>query len=142
MRYAARMMSLDCTPLENALAQLEEGLHEAGRQPASELLRDGVIQRFEYTHELALKFIRRALETGFGDVVDEMLYNDVLRTAAERGLINDVQAWFEYRTARNKTSHTYDAKVAADVFRAAQPFLEHVRFLLRRLHALNDTSAA
>ncbi len=136
------MPLLDCTPLEDAVAQLESGLREADRQPDSEVVRDGVIQRFEYTHELALKFIRRVLETVFGDPVDQMAYNDVLRTAAERGLITDTEAWFAYRSARNKTSHTYDAKVAADVFRSARPFLEHVRFLLRRLHALNHTSAA
>ncbi len=123
----ARMTSLDFTPLENALAQLEEGLREAGRQPNSEVVRDGVIQRFEYSHELALKFIRRSLESVFGDAVDQMAYNDVLRTAAERGLISDVKAWFAYRTARNNTSHTYDAAIAADVFRSAGPFLIHAR---------------
>ena len=136
------MLSLDFTPLEDALAQLEEGLREAGRQPNLEVVRDGVIQRFEYTHELSLKFIRRALETGFGVAVDEMLYNDVLRTAAERGLIDDVQGWFGYRAARNKTSHTYDASVAAEVFRSAGPFLIHARLLLQRLHALKDQPAA
>ena len=136
------MPALDFTPLEDAIAQLDEGLQEADRSPESELMRDGVIQRFEYTHELALKFIRRALETAFGEAVDPMPYNDVLRTAAERGLIDDVEAWFDYRTARNKTSHIYDAQVAADVFRSARPFLDHARFLLRRLHALKDKAAA
>jgi hypothetical protein len=73
------MTSLDLSPLEDALDQLEKGILEAAKEPKSELLRDGVIQRFEYSHELALKFIRRALETGFGESVDSMMYNEVLR---------------------------------------------------------------
>ena len=136
------MLSLDLTPLDNAVSQLEKGLKEADLQPDSEVVRDAVIKRFEYTHELALKFIRRSLETGFGEKVDDMLYNDVLRTAAEHGLLDDVQPWFGYREARNKTSHTYDARVAQGVFLLATPFLAHVRTLLRRLHALDDKAAA
>ncbi len=138
----ARMVSLDLTPFSDALAQLDAGLKEALEQPQSELLRDGVIQRFEYSHELALKFIRRALETYFGDPVDQMTYNDVLRTAAERALINDTKAWFGYRAARNKTSHTYDAAIAAEVFGSALPFLRHGRELFLRLDALTHRSAA
>lgn len=100
-----------------------------------------MIQRFEYSHELALKSIRRALETVFGDPVDHMAYNDVLRVAAEHGLIDNVERWFTYRSARNKTSHTYDAAVAAEVFAAARPFLDDARVLLRNLDALPHRSA-
>ncbi len=142
MRYAVGMPSLDFTPLEDALNQLDDGLREAKGRKGSELLRDGVIQRFEYSHELALKFIRRTLETVFGDLVDQMPYNDVLRTAAERGIIADIEPWLGYRAARNKTSHTYDASVAAEVFRSARPFLKHARALLKRLHALDNQAAA
>ena len=136
------MTSLDLSPLEDALDQLEKGILEAAKEPKSELLRDGVIQRFENSHELALKFIRRALETGFGESVDAMMYNEVLRTAAEHGLIENIEAWFDYRTARNKTSHTYDAAVAEQVFLFAQPFLSDAQYLLDRLHALKDRSSA
>jgi nucleotidyltransferase substrate binding protein (TIGR01987 family) len=125
--------TLDFTPLRDALAQLADGLQKAADEPRDELRRDGVIQRFEYSHELAMKSIRRVLETVFGDAVDSMAYNDVLRTAAERGLIRDAEKWYLYRAARNKTSHTYDAKIANEVFDAARDFLEDARFLLTRL---------
>jgi nucleotidyltransferase substrate binding protein (TIGR01987 family) len=131
--YDRPMKALVLDPLDDALAQLASGLQKTEAEPDNELLRDGVIQRFEYSHELAIKFIRRALETIYGDEVDSMAYNDLLRTAAERGLIQDVEAWFDYRLARNKTSHTYDAKVAGEVFRSAAPFLKDARFLLDRL---------
>ena len=140
--YARCIAPLDVTPLANALRQLDAGLRDAERNSLNELLRDGVIQRFEYSHELALKLIRRVLETIFGDNVDTMAYNDVLRTAFERGLISDVEHWFEYRAARNKTSHTYDAAVAAEVYRSARPFLIDARELLIRLHAYADQPSA
>ncbi|HUY90835.1 MAG TPA: nucleotidyltransferase substrate binding protein [Pirellulales bacterium] len=136
------MTTLDFTPLADALKQLEDGLRDAREQPQSEIIRDGVIQRFEYTHELAIKLIRRTLEMVFGDPVDQMPYNDVLRVAAERGLIDNVEAWFGYRTARNKTSHTYDAAVAAEVFRVAQPFVTDARALLDHLDAIGRRAAA
>lgn len=136
------MTSLDFSPLADALLQLDEGLRQSSDYAQNELLRDGVIQRFEYSHELALKFMRRALETIFGDDVDKMAYSDVLRTAAERGLIGDVEPWFAYRIARNKTSHTYDAAVAADVYAVILPFLVDARELLLHLHDLTDSTAA
>lgn len=130
------MNTFDFSSLSDALRQLEEGLKEAEKNPQSMLLRDGVIQRFEYSHELAIKFIKRVLEKTYGDPVDALSYNDVLRSAAERGLIDDVEQWFSFRAARNKTSHTYDAAIAADVYRVAEPFLVLGTSLLRRLHEL------
>ena len=131
------MPALILDSLRDALVQLQAGLCDADREPESEIIRDGVIQRFEYSHELAIKFIRRALETLYADPVDTMPYNDMLRSAAERGLIEHVEAWFDYRAARNKTSHTYDAAVAAEVFASATPFLNDAGFLLDRLEELN-----
>lgn len=140
--YCAPITRLDVSPLADALLQLDVGLQQTEDSPVNELLRDGVIQRFEYSHELALKLMRRALETVYGDDVDKMAYNDVLRTAAERGLIENVDRWFEYRIARNKTSHTYDAATAAAVFSCARPFLVDARELLLCLNALSDSTAA
>ena len=135
-RYTVGMSTLDLSSLTNALEQLEEGLKAAATNPTSEIIRDGVIQRFEYSHELAMKFMKRILETRHGDAVDRMAYNDVLRTAMERGYIRNVEEWFEYRNARNRTSHTYDADVAATVFASARPFLANARFLLQQLEKL------
>lgn len=94
------MSTLDLTPIRSALQQLEDGLAAAEREPGSEIIRDGVIQRFEYSHELALCFIKRVLETQHGDPVDRMQYNELLRTAAERGYIENVEQWFEYHSAQ------------------------------------------
>lgn len=132
------MSELNTTTLRDALKQLENGLLEAERSPASELLRDGVIQRFEYSHESAVRIIKRTLETVFGDQVDPMPHNDLLRTAAERELIEGIERWMDYRLARNKTSHAYDEAVAAEVYRCARPFLNDALFLLKRLDDIVD----
>ncbi len=132
------MPSLDLTSLRSALEQLQKGISEADANPTNELIRDGVIQRFEYSHELALKFIKRVLETRHGDPVDQMSFNELLRTAGERGYITNVESWFDYRKARNQTSHTYNGSVATLVFSVAKPFLLNARSLLSHLEALRD----
>ena len=124
---------LDISSLKNAVKQLREGIDIAESDQGKEIVRDGVIQRFEYCYELAQKMIKRTLETQFDEKVDVMAWNDVLRSAAERGLISNVEQWFEYRTERNKTSHTYDASVAALVYMSAKKFLPDVQFLLSTL---------
>lgn len=99
MRYAADMPSLDFTPLEDALNHLDDGLREAERQKTSELLRDDVMQR--------------ALETDFGDPVDQMplqrrgLRPDAasLRTSA----IGEVK-----RDGARKKTHALGFKIRSD----------------------------
>lgn len=134
------MQQLELTSLKNALKQLEDGLLRAEKEPENELIRDGVIQRFEYSHELAVKFIKRVLEMKHNDNVDQMVYNDILRTAFERGYVRNVEQWFEYRKARNQTSHTYDMEVAAHVYSFARPFLGEAQFLLQNLERNNTTN--
>lgn len=131
------MSTLDLTSLRNALRQLEEGIADAEKHADMEVVRDGAIQRFEYCYELCTKMIKRSLEVQFGDTVDQMNLRDVLRTAFERGLIADVAGWFDFRDERNKTAHTYDELIAAEVFQAAKHFLPEARFLLSKLEQAN-----
>lgn len=53
---------LNLTSLENALRQLEDGMDKMTIDPNDELRRDGVIQRFEYSMDLAWKLIQRYLK--------------------------------------------------------------------------------
>ena len=128
--------SLDFSSLDNAVNQLQVAVEQSGNDLGNELKRDGAIQRFEYTYELCIKFIKRVLETVYADSVDTLAYRDLLRTAAERGLIEDVEQWFLYRDARNKTSHTYEGSVAADVYRVIPVFLPDSQKLLTKFHEL------
>jgi hypothetical protein len=55
-------MSLDITSLGNAVRRLREGLERHKREPTDEQLRDGLIQRFEFTYELTHKMLKRYLK--------------------------------------------------------------------------------
>ena len=59
------------------------------------------------------------------------------RICAEKGLIRDVEAWFEYRGMRNNTAPTYDQAKAEQVYQGISPFLEDAKDLLTRLEERN-----
>ncbi len=55
-------MKLDTTSLGNAVRRLREGLARYEREPTDEQVRDGLIQRFEFTYEIGHKMLRRYLK--------------------------------------------------------------------------------
>lgn len=115
------------TPLARAIASLDAAL----ARPKDEFLRDSVIQRFEYTYELAWRMLKRHLERDEGvENVDRLTRKGLYRLAFEKGLIGDVAAWFEYHRARNATSHAYDEGTAEEVYQAAARFAGDARRLL------------
>lgn len=123
---------IDLSSLQRAIRQLEEGLALAASHPGHELMRDGVIQRFEYSYELCHKMLKRYLEATepSRDVIETMPFPDLIRTGWERGLLlNSWDRWKEYRTARGTTSHTYDSGKAAAVFAIIPQFLDEARHL-------------
>ena len=127
---------IDLAPLRRALDQLERGLAEARANPGHELMRDGAIQRFEYSYELCHKMLRRHLaETEPSrDVVEAMSFPDLIRTGWERGLLaHSWDRWKDFRTHRGTTSHPYDRQKAEAVFAAIPDFLTEARFLLSRI---------
>jgi nucleotidyltransferase substrate binding protein (TIGR01987 family) len=108
----------------------------AATQPDDLLLRDGCIQRFEYTYELSVKYMRRQLEAlaDSPSSIDELGFKDMVRAAAERGLIEDPTAWFGYRELRNATARTYDPDKAQLVFTALPAFLADAQGLSQKLN--------
>jgi nucleotidyltransferase substrate binding protein (TIGR01987 family) len=128
-------MSLDFSPLEKAINSLNRALVRALAAPGDEELRDACIQRFEYTFELCWKMLKRQLELELPNPteVDGYSYRQLFRIGAERGLVQYVEAWFDYRELRNITSHTYDEEKAAKVFQALPAFAGNAEELLARL---------
>lgn len=64
-------------------------------------------------------------------------FRDLLRTAAEWGLIDDVEAWFGYRKMRNIAAHTYDHGKAFQVYQGTLMFVGDAQRFLARLEARN-----
>ncbi|OUD13329.1 nucleotidyltransferase substrate binding protein [Thioflexithrix psekupsensis] len=62
----------------------------------------------------------------------------MMRAAAERDLISDPEAWFEYRRQRNITAHTYDETKAIQVYKTAVLFIDDAKQLLQNLQQRNS----
>ena len=88
-------------------------LQEACEQPFSSFIRDAVIQRFEFCFELSWKLLKLRLEY-LG--VEALNPRDVLQSALSSGLIHEGNLWTEAQRNRNLTSHTYDEKLADQVY--------------------------
>jgi nucleotidyltransferase substrate binding protein (TIGR01987 family) len=124
------------TPLANAIQRLAEGWVRYEQDVTDAQIRDGLIQRFEFTYEISHKLLKRYLETTSATPAqfDAMAFPDLIRTANEQGLLaGDWPAWRVYRDMRAKTSHTYDETLAVEVVRGIPAFLDEARFLLARL---------
>jgi nucleotidyltransferase substrate binding protein (TIGR01987 family) len=96
-----------------ALDQLGRAVEISHQRPLSELEQQGLIQAFEFTHELAWSLMK-----------DYFVYQgntgitgsrDATREAFHGGLITDGDGWMEMIISRNKTSHTYQQKVADEI---------------------------
>lgn len=98
---------------ENAVARLREGV-QAYQQAPAKIVRDGVIQRFEFTCELAWKTTREfLLEQNFTELNSPKA---TMRQAFTYGLIDDEAAWIALLNARNQTSHIYDDATAQEIY--------------------------
>lgn len=101
-----------------ALTKLSQAVKIMSEQIAfnaeiDELLKEGMIQRFEYTHELAWKVMKDYAEyQGYTDIRGS---RDAIRKAFEMGLIDD-KRWMESIESRNLTSHNYDDEVASEIY--------------------------
>ncbi|MDX1920167.1 MAG: nucleotidyltransferase substrate binding protein [Candidatus Caenarcaniphilales bacterium] len=137
-------MKLNFTSLEKAIAQLEKSLRFSKSKLAEDPevfieFRKASIQSFEFTYELAIKMLKRQLEqnASSSEEIDRLSFKDLIRTAAEKGLIDEPTKWFEYREMRNLTSHSYDEERAEDVYKRLYNFLNSTKFLLECLTKRN-----
>jgi nucleotidyltransferase substrate binding protein (TIGR01987 family) len=129
-------VSLDITPLVNAIDRLREGLARHQSEPADDQLRDGLIQRFEFTYELCHRTLKRFIRqtAASPEEVDRMEFQNLIRTANQQGLLlGDWPAWHRYRDARARTSHAYHAKIAQDVADSIPAFLAESEYLRDQL---------
>jgi nucleotidyltransferase substrate binding protein (TIGR01987 family) len=138
---------LDLSSLRDAITSLREGIgvvsNEQWFNAQSEAVRNtliaGVIQNFEFVYELSIKMMRRQIEIGAASPTETYHgdFRDLLRTAGEKGLIADVEAWFGYRKMRNTTAHTYDHEKATRVYNGTLAFIGDAQALLDALGARN-----
>ena len=93
-----------------ALSRLAEGVGLARQQPLSDLEKQGLIQAFEFTHELAWNVMKDYFAyQGNGSIMGS---RDAVREAFAKGLVEEGEGWMEMIKSRNQTSHTYNQKIA------------------------------
>jgi nucleotidyltransferase substrate binding protein (TIGR01987 family) len=96
-----------------ALQTLEDAKRLADTRPLSKLEQQGLIQGFEFTHELAWNVLKDYLEEqGFVDIVGS---KNATRQGFKNALIVDGEAWMDMIKARNLTSHTYNVELAESI---------------------------
>lgn len=96
-----------------ALARLAEIVGASKKRALNDFERDGLVQRFEFTHELSWKLMKAYAEyQGFDGIGGS---RDATRKAFEMSLISDGQSWMDMIKSRNETSHNYDGSMADDV---------------------------
>ena len=96
-----------------ALNQLQEAVELMKNRELTRLEKQGVVQAFEYTHELAWKSLKDFLEDrGNTDIYGS---RDATKEAFRLGLIESGEVWMQMIKSRNLTSHTYDESIADDI---------------------------
>ena len=125
IRWKQRFLNFD-----RAFILLRDALQE-GPSKLSFLEKEGVIQRFEYSFELAWKLVRDFLEAG-GLVIAPVTPRQVLKDAFVAKILNDGQIWIDMLDHRNLLSHTYDSSVFVE---AVDAIAERYLPAMQELHA-------
>ena len=95
---------------QRALQTLSRAVALSAERPLSELEQQGLIQGFEFTHELAWNMLKDFLEAqGIAGLIGS---RDAIRTAFKNGLLQEGETWMEMIKARNLSSHTYQLELA------------------------------
>jgi nucleotidyltransferase substrate binding protein (TIGR01987 family) len=123
-----------------AFAQLSAAARLADERALSELEQQGLIQAFEFTHELAWNTLKDFLESRGATA----LYGskDVTREAFAKGLIANGDEWMAMIQARNRSSHTYNEKTANEIVTAVRTsFVREFEVLQMKLTELEAAEA-
>ena len=99
-----------------AFAQLAKAVKLSKERQLSDLEQQGIIQSFEFTHELAWNTIKDYFEYQGDSSIKGS--RDATRTAFKTGIITNGEDWMDMIRGRNKSSHTYNQETADEIFEA------------------------
>ncbi|NLI93458.1 MAG: nucleotidyltransferase [Peptococcaceae bacterium] len=118
---------------QNALQRLKEADQEYKKEGSSDVVRDGLIQRFEFSYELAWKTTKLFLED-LG-IVDVNSPKAVIKEAYAQKLVDDEKNWLLILSDRNKTSHLYQEALAKEIAeRISNCYIYEFELLLKKLN--------
>jgi nucleotidyltransferase substrate binding protein (TIGR01987 family) len=119
-------MAMSLEKLKRAINQLQTGNQQ---DSGSDLERDGMIQRFEYTFELAWKAGKRFLNF---QGINANSPRQVIRELGRIGVIDQVEVWIDFLAKRNIASHCYGQELTDEVHLIIPNFLIEVKKLLEK----------
>jgi nucleotidyltransferase substrate binding protein (TIGR01987 family) len=104
---------------KRAFNLLREAIETMEKRELTQLEKEGVIQRFEYTWELAWKVLRDYMEHE-GIVLEKITPASIIKAAFEAKIITNGELWMQALDARNKMSHQYNLKKFEEVIKEIQ----------------------
>lgn len=96
-----------------AFLLLEQAVIQYQNEGMSDLEEQGLIQRFEFTHELAWNVLKDYFEYQGNSTITGS--RDAVREAFHKGLIADGEGWMDMIKSRNKSLHTYNQEIANEI---------------------------
>ena len=117
---------------ERALRQVELAAELQAQRPLTDLEMQGMVQSFEFTHELAWNVLKDYL--AYEGITGLVGSRSTVREAFKQELIADGALWIDMIDKRNLSSHTYDLALARKLVEAISgPYLTAFRELRERL---------
>ena len=112
-RKAAEKLSQAVNFIKDKFAK-EVEVKDQSTSVLDEVLKEGLIQRFEYTHELAWNVMKDYAEyQGDASIRGS---RDATRAAFKMALVSNGEVWMDMIKSRNETSHTYNEETADEIF--------------------------
>ena len=124
-RYEQRLQDF-----ENAFMKLKEGTQ---KENPDDLEIDGVLQRFEFTFELAWKTLKDYMEyQGFSNRIGSP--REIIQQAFKHGIIEDGETWIKMMLSRNALSHLYDENTSRKIYEEIKKqYIELLDTLIEKL---------
>lgn len=120
-----------------ALSRLESAVNLSKQRDLSDLEQQGLIQAFEFTHELAWNTLKDFLSfQGSKDIYGS---RDATRKAFSLEIIENGEIWMNMIVSRNKSTHTYNEETANDVVNdILSEYFEQFKRLETKLSAIKN----
>ena len=99
--------------LEKAVNRLEEAIEESKKANFS-TLKDGVIQRFEFTLELSWKTLKHFLNSE--GIERAITPKSTVKEAFKLGILKNIDVWLEMLDDRNLSSYIYNQTIAEEIY--------------------------
>ncbi len=119
--------------LSKAITRLEEAVNAYDGK--NDIVRDSIIQRFEFTYELTHKTLQEFMKYE-GVTLENSFPRTIFKKAYTNGLITDEKLWLQLLEDRNTTSHIYNEKLADEIAdRICKHYCVLIKTLVDKIHA-------